>query len=49
VRDYLGQRFEAARARESGGKPDNGLAYPASSARSPKVARLVRAPAVHPA
>jgi hypothetical protein len=49
VRDYLGQRFEAARARESGDKPDEGVARQTSTATSMKVARLVRAPTAQPA
>jgi NAD(P)-dependent dehydrogenase (short-subunit alcohol dehydrogenase family) len=38
VRDYLGRRFEAARARESGGKSDVEVARRSSSATSMKVA-----------
>jgi short-subunit dehydrogenase len=38
VRDYLGRRFEAARARESGGKSDEEVARRSSSATSMKVA-----------
>jgi NAD(P)-dependent dehydrogenase (short-subunit alcohol dehydrogenase family) len=49
VRDYLGQRYEAARARESGRKSDEEVACRTSAPTPMKLARPVPTPAGQPA
>jgi NAD(P)-dependent dehydrogenase (short-subunit alcohol dehydrogenase family) len=50
VRDYLGQRYEAARARKSGRNPGGEVAHRTSAPAPPiKAARPVPAPAAQPA